>query len=239
MTAGAESEALYAFNKETGEQLWKTDASSLSGTYSTPQIAKNSEGEYELLLSVTRETWSLNPANGKLKWYAETRVDTAACPGLVVNDGIVYVIGGRGGGRTAIRLGGADDVSEKNVLWSESGGSYVPSPVLHEGHLYWINDSGVANCVDAKTGKQVGRKRIGGRFYGSVVLIDGHLYAVSRFDGTYVFEATPEFKQVAHNKLADKSDFSGSPAVSDGQLFIRSEESLYCIEAAATESKPE
>ena len=115
------------------------------------------------------------------------------------------------------------------MIWSESGGSYVPSPVYHQGHLYWINDSGIASCVDAKTGKQVNRKRFDGKFYSSVVLIDDKIYAVSRFDGTYVLKATPEFEQIALNKLSDESDFSGSPAVSDGQLFIRSEESLYCI----------
>ena len=86
-------------------------------------------------------------------------------------------------------------------------------------------------CVDAKTGKEVTKKRIGGQFYASVVLINDKLYALSRFDGTYVLEATPELTQLAHNRLSDKSDFSASPAVSDGQLILRSDKNLYCIEA--------
>ncbi len=175
--------------------------------------------------------WSLNPDTGKLKWYAETKVDMNAVPSPIAQDGICYVVGGRGGGRAAIRLGGDDDVTESNVLWSTAGGSYVPSPVLHNGHLYWINDSGIAYCVDAKTGDEVAKERLGGRFYASVVLIEDKLYAVSRFDGTYILEATPELTQVAHNRLSDKSDFSGSPAVSDGQLILRSDKYLYCIEA--------
>ncbi|MCH7729127.1 MAG: PQQ-binding-like beta-propeller repeat protein [Planctomycetes bacterium] len=229
VTAGAESESMRAFDKATGKEIWKTEAGSLSGTYSTPLITTNSEGVEELLLSVRYELWSLNPATGKLKWYAETKVDTAACPTLIAHEGIAYVIGGRSGGRTAVRIGGKKDVTDTNVLWSESGGSYVPSPVLHKGHLYWVNDSGVALCVDAKTGKQVGRKRLGGRFYASVVLIKDKLYAVSRYGGTYVLKADPSFEQIALNKLSDNSDFSGSPAVSDGQLFIRSDKNLYCI----------
>ena len=67
--------------------------------------------------------------------------------------------------------------------------------------------------------------------YASVVLISDKLYAVSRFTGTYVLEATPELKQIAHNTLADESDFSASPAVSDGQLILRSDKYLYCIQA--------
>jgi len=231
VTAGAESESIRAFNKKTGEEVWKTEAGSLSGTYSTPLIVQNADGEDEMLLSVTSELWSLNPATGKLMWYAETPVDTAACPTIVASDGIAYVIGGRRGGRAAVRITGKGDTTETGVVWSETGGSYVPSPVLHDGKLYWINDSGIASCIDAKTGEQLGRNRIGGKFYASIVLVGDKLYAVSRFDGTYVFKLGPDFEQIAVNKFADESDCSASPAVSDGQLFIRSDESLYCIEA--------
>ena len=230
VTAGCESGTILGLDKKTGKELWKSNADSLSQSYSTPRIVKNAEGEDELLISVAYELWSMNPANGKLRWYAETKVDTAACPGLVTAEGVVYVVGGRGGGRTAVRIGGKGDVSESNVVWSESGGSYVPSPVLHKGHLYWINQDGIAFVVDAKTGKQVTRKRMGrGRFYSSVTLVNDKLYAVSRFDGAYVLKATPELEQVALNKLSDDSDFSSSPAMSDGQLFIRSDKALYCI----------
>ena len=229
VTAGSESESVRAFNKKTGEEVWKTEASSLSSTYSTPLIVTNANNDAELLLGVVYELWSLNPTNGKLNWYAETRVDTAACPSVLAHDGVAYIVGGRSGGRAAVRIGGKGDVTDDNVLWSESGGSYVPSPILRNGHLYWINDRGIAICVDAKTGEEVARKRLGGRFYASAVLIDDKLYAVSRFDGTHVIEATPEFSQIASNKFSDDSDFSASPAVSDGQLFIRSDKTLYCI----------
>ena len=231
VTAGAESESMRAFDKKTGKEIWKTDAGSLSGTYSTPLIATGSNDDEELLLSVTNELWSLNPANGKLKWYAETKVDTAACPAVIAYDGVAYAIGGRSGGRTAVRMGGKNDVTDSHVLWSEGGGSYVPSPVLYKGHLYWVKDNGIAICVDGKTGKQVASSRLGGKFYASVVLINDKLFVVSRFDGTYVLNADPKFEQIALNKLSDDSDFSGSPAVSDGQLFIRSETNLYCIAA--------
>ncbi len=231
ITAGAESESIRALDKRTGEELWKAEGASLSRCYCTPLIVKNREGEDELLISAPYEVWSLNPDTGKLKWYAETKVDINAVPSPITQDGICFVIGGRSGGRAAIRLGGKGDVTETNVLWSTTVGSYVSSPVLHNGHLYWVNDRGIAFCVDAKTGKEVARKRIGGQFYASAVLIKDKLYAVSRFDGTYILEATPELTQVAHNRLSDESDFSGSPAVSDGQLILRSDKYLYCIEA--------
>jgi len=230
VTAAAESESVRALDKKTGKEIWKTEASTLSRCYCTPKIVKNEQSEDELVFSVPNEVWSLNPDNGKLKWFAETRVDLNAVPSAVTEDGIIYVIGGRSGGRAAIRTGGKNDVTTSEVLWSMNGGSYVASPVLHQGHLYWLDDRGIAHCVDAKTGEEVSRKRTGGQFYASAVLIHNKLYAVSRFDGTYVLEATPELNQVANNKLSDESDFSGSPAVSDGQLILRSDNYLYCIE---------
>jgi outer membrane protein assembly factor BamB len=234
VTAGAESRTIRAFDKKTGKEVWKTKAvRPLSRCYSTPAIVKNAKGEDELLISVPFEVWSLNPVDGQLKWYAETGVDAPVCPSVISGDGIAYVIGGRRGVRAAVRVGGKGDMTKKNVIWATNGGAYVPSPVLHAGHLYWVADSGIVQCVDAKTGKQVQRKRIRDRFYASVVLIQDKLYAVSRFGGTYVLKATPELEQIAHNKLDDKSDFSASPAVSRGQLFLRSDRFLYCIEAGA------
>lgn len=231
VTAGSESESIRALDRKTGKEVWKTEAASLSKSYSTPIIVKNSDGDDELLLSVPYEIWSLNPASGKLKWYAETRVDTGACPVLVAGGGIVYAVGGRSGGRTAVRIGGKDDVTSSNVVWSKTGGAYVPSPVLYDGHLYWVTDRGVVNCVDVMTGEEAGRARLGGQFYASITLINKRLYAVSRFEGTHILEANPELKTIAQNRLNDDSDFSASPAVSHGELFLRSDSSLYCISA--------
>ena len=231
VTAACESRSIRALTKSTGKELWKAESVALSKVYTTPVIAKNKDGVDELLVSACDELWSINLKTGKVKWYAATKVDTAPVPSPVVADGVVYAIGGRSGGRTAITIGGKGDMTKTNVLWSLSGSSYVPSPVIYKGHLYWVDDKGVAVCVDTKTGKIVEQKRLGGKFYASVVLIQGKLYALSRYDGTYVLEASPKLTRLAHNKLSDKSDASGSPAVSDGQLFLRSDKCLYCIEA--------
>lgn len=231
VTAGSESASIRAFDRKTGKEVWKASGGSLGGSYSTPSIIKNKDGEDELVISVPQELWGLNPMTGKLKWYAETMVDTGACTSVVFDGDIAYVIGGRTGGRTAVRVGGEKDVTRSHVLWSKRGGTYVPSPILHEGHLYYASGSGTIVCVDAKTGTEVASKRLGGAYYASPVLVDGKLYAVSRFNGTYVVEASPKLTQLAANRLTDGSDFSGSPAVSNGQLFIRSDNYLYCIEA--------
>jgi len=235
VAANSESSTLYGFDRKTGKQVWKENAGSLRSNYSTPSIFKNKDGEDELLVSVTNEIWGMNPATGKLKWYLTgTRAEPAACTNLVGGDGVVYSVAGGGprpGGHIAFKVGGKNDVSSSNTIWSKGGGSYVGSPVLYKGHLYWVDQRGTAHCVDAKTGEEVEKKRVGGEHYASVAVINGKLYAVSRYSGTYVLEASPKLTEIAHNELGDKSDFSGSPAVSDGQLFLRSDKFLYCIAA--------
>lgn len=232
VTAGNESSTFWAFDKKTGNEVWKAPAESLGNSYATPLIASAKDGNEELLFAVPGEVWSMNPKTGKLNWYADSPATGGVCSSLVAEDGITYVVAGGGFGRpgaAAIRLGGKKDVSKSNVLWTKSIGSYVPSPVLYKEHLYWVNDRGVAVCVDAKTGKEVKSRNLNAQFYASVIVINGKLYAVSRFDGAYVLEASPELTSIAHNELGDDSDFSGSPAVSDGQLFIRSDDNLFCI----------
>ena len=62
------------------------------------------------------------------------------------------------------------------------------------------------------------------------LIADGRLYYVSRNRGTFVVAAKPKFELLAHNKIEDdKSVFNGSPAVSGGRLFLRSDKYLYCI----------
>lgn len=229
VTAASESESIRAFNKDTGEQAWKVEAAALNKSYATPVIATTDKGTDELLMPVVGELWGLDPATGTFKWYCEARTDTAQCPCVVVADGVAYCLGGRSGGRTAIRIGGKDDVTSTHQVWTSNAGSYVPSPVVKGDHIYWINDNGIVTCVDRHTGKEVNKKRLRGQVYASILLIRDKLYAVTRYQGTFVLEATPELKQLAHNTLTDRTDHSASPAVADGQLFIRSDQALYCI----------
>ena len=94
-------------------------------------------------------------------------------------------------------------------------GPTSPHHLIHEGHLYWVNDRGIAHCVDAKTGKVVFQKRLSGapQVYASAVLAAGKLYVVSREAGTFVLAAKSEFEQLAHNELkSDSSVFNASPA---------------------------
>lgn len=72
--------------------------------------------------------------------------------------------------------------------------------------------------------------RGGGDDYASPVVAGGKIYITTNAGIVHVVEAGPEFKLVASNDLsADNSGFGATPAISDGQLFLRSHSHLYCI----------
>ena len=240
INAAEEGRSVLALDKLTGKEVWKTEVNSLELSFVTPVLVECAGGRSDLALAVPGEMWGLNPATGKLRWFAQTGITGNVSPSVVAADGVVYATGGYPRqGTIAVLAGGKGDVTQTNVLWSSQSASYVPSPVVYHGHLYVVSDQGSALCLEANTGKLVYKERLpgvsGGKpFYASVVLADGHLYATSRRTGTFVMQADPAFALLAQNKLAgDDTDFNGTPAIAGRQIFLRSNRFVYCIESGA------
>ena len=84
-------------------------------------------------------------------------------------------------------------------------------------------------CLDAKTGKEIyGRQRLrSGTYSASPVLADGKIYVTNEDGVTSVVKAGPAFQLLAENEVDDY--ILSSPAISDGQIFIRTTKFLYCI----------
>lgn len=232
VNASIEGAAVVGLDGMTGQEVWKAPFSGYGGSWSTPILVDLEDGRKDLVVAVTDEVWGLNPETGKLRWHAITDQGRPICPSVVAKDGVVYAIGGRRGKATAIRAGGKGDVTKSHVLWTANVGSYVTSPVIHEGNLYWVSDRGIAHCVDRKTGQVVFKKRLSGarQVYASAILAGGKLYVVSREAGTFVLAAQSEFAQLARNQLrSDSSIFNASPAVDRDRLLLRSDQFLYSI----------
>lgn len=237
VNAAEESQSLRGIDSRTGREVWRAEASGLSLAYGTPAIVRLADGREELVIAVPEEVWGLDPATGKIRWHATHALTGNVSPSVVADGDVVYVFGGfRSAGSLAVRAGGSGDVTKTHVLWTSRTSSYVATPLVHEGHLYWIDDRGQAFCVDARTGEQVYRERVAGiaasgrPVYASPVLAGGRIIVPSRWSGTFVLPAEPRYEILAHNTLAgDDSDFSGTPAVADGRLYLRSGRFLYCV----------
>ncbi len=255
VTASAESEALVGLDKKTGKEVWRQEAQGFNGTWGTPVLVEVGESRVDLVLAVPYEVWGFNPDTGKLRWYCDGIEASSICSSVVAHDGIVYAVesGREGGGAVAVRVGGKGDVSKSNVVWSTRDRGRIGTPVFFEDRLFWVS-SKTANCLDAKTGDKVyqsrlsggsstsgrqanaggaGRRRFGGgggQDYSSPVVADGKMYYSTRGGDTYVVALGEKFEQLAKNRFdSDDGDFSATPAITDGQIFIRSSNTLYCV----------
>ena len=157
-------------------------------------------------------------------------------PAAATVGGMIYLFGGyRSSGSMAIDLAGNEEFSKSNIAWTSRNTSYVATPVLLDGRFYWIDDRGIFYCTDAQTGELVFRERVkgmgGGRpVYASPIAIGGKVYLQTRESGLYVIQPSDKLEIIAQNQFeSDKSVFNATPAVDNGQLFLRSDKRLYCI----------
>lgn len=236
VNAGEEGRAIFAIDKKTGEQKWKAPGAALELAYGTPVVAKLTDGSEELLISAVGELWSIFPETGKLKAYKSLNLTGNITPSIVFKNDVAYTFGGYPSTvGQAIKVGGTKVLPESDVVWSTRIGSYVPTPLLYENHLYWVTDRGQAICLKADSADKVYQERLrglktGGRpFYASPVYADGKIIVPSRKSGIFVFAAKPEFEQIAVNQFDDDSEFNGTIAISESKLYIRSNEYLYCV----------
>ena len=241
VNAAEESAAVYALDGATGEEIWKAEAGSLTQSYATPRLAEV-DGRRQVILAVPGELWGLSEETGKLIWYAESPQPGNVSPTPAIDNGVAYLVGGRPGGSSAIRLGGTGDVTESNVVWTGSESSYVPSPVVAQTggglRVFFVSDKGIATCLDAATGEVVKERRIarGGGFlgmavYASTLLAGDRLYCVSRTGGAFVLAADDEMQTLAENRIeSDESQFNASPVAVGDRLYLRSDRRLYAID---------
>lgn len=231
VNASVESQSLIAFEKTTGKEKWR--AGGIRESWNTPILVQAKDGKTELVVAIMGKVLGFDPATGQQLWGCATDIGWYMVPSLVSHNDVVYCIGGRnGGGALAVRAGGRGDVTRTHRLWAIKKGSNVPSPVFHEGHLYWINETdSIAYCVEAASGRIVYGERIprGGQVYASALLADGRIYHVDRAGRTHVIAAKPKFELLATNELRDRSMFNATPVAIDGKLYIRSDKALYCI----------
>ncbi len=226
VNASVESRSLIALDKRTGKEVWRAD--NVRSSWNTPVFVDVPDRGTEMVLSASAKVIGLNPDTGKQLWHADV-FSGYVCPSVVAQDGVIYALQRV---LVAIRAGGQGDVTKTHVLWETKRGATVPSPVFYKGHIYWARN-GAAYCVDAKTGESVYQERLqpgSGTIYASPVIADGKIYYVSQQKGTYVVQAGPKFKQIAHNTFADdNSRTNASPVVSNGQLLLRTDKAIYCL----------
>jgi outer membrane protein assembly factor BamB len=133
----------------------------------------------------------------------------------------------------AVKAGGSGDVTETRRLWQHpKTRQRIGSGVIHENHVFILNDPGIAECFELQTGKLVWEERLKGPAprsdnWSSMVASNGRLYVINQGGDAFVLRAAPRFEVLATNSLGETT--IGSMAVSDGEIFIHTHQALWCI----------
>lgn len=211
----------------TGKEVWKADRPGLFRSWSTPILVQRAGSTRELIVNAQEELRGYDPDTGKPLWRVTGMTDWVT-PSPVFGNGLIFATSGKAGPVLAVKPGGQGDVSKSQVAWrKETGGPYVCSPVLYGDHLYVHRDDGVLTCFEAKTGKEIYQERLAGKFIASSVAGDGKIYLTNEDGVTYVLKAGPTFQVLSRNPLKEYT--LASPAISGGNLFLRTEKHLWCL----------
>jgi outer membrane protein assembly factor BamB len=222
---------IVALDKRSGKELWRVNRDEGS-SWSTP-LAIDHGGRKQVIVAATKKVRSYDPQDGKVLWEA-AGLGANVIPVPVHQNGVVYVMSGYRDPRLmAIKLGKPGDLTgSDSILWSQTRGlAYTTSPVLHDNKLYIATDNGMLSALNATTGEpHYAQARLPKAYNvkASPVGANGKLYLATEDGDVVVVRMGDKFEVIATNTLADQV-FIATPVIAGGELFLRSQNKLFCI----------
>jgi len=228
---------LMKLDKKTGKTIWRTERPTKAiqespDAYTTPALLRH--GTVTEIVTTGGDTVTgHDPASGKELWRVEgLNPDKDPWYRIIASPlvaGGLVIAPTRVRPMLAIRPGGRGDVTTTHVAWSFARGPDVPTPVSDGTLLYTVDDRGIVHALDVRTGAVVyGPERLKPAIYSaSPTLADGKIYVTNEDGLTSVFRAGPKFEVLAENASGEYT--LSTIAVSNGQLFLRTEKHLYAI----------
>ena len=219
---------LVALSRDDGRTLWHVKRTHQGISYSAPLI-RELAGRMQLIQCGDRCVTSFDPETGKQLWTVDgPSQEFVATPTYSENAGLVFVSSSWPKQvLLAIRPDGSGDVTGTHVAWSDNKGApYVPSLIVAGDFLLTVNNGGTAFCYEAATGKVLWQQKLG-RHHASPVLIDGLVFFINDDGQVNVVKPGTAFERVAKYELGESC--YASPAISDGQVFLRGFKHLFCI----------
>ncbi len=224
-------------SKANGRTIWRQERPTIAqrespDSYTTPAIVRTGNN-LELVITGGDAVTGHDVNTGKELWRADVLNPTNDLAYRIVASPVVHgeliIAPTRERPMVVMKPGGRGNVATSHVMWEFQNGPDVPTPVTDGTYVYVVNDRGIMWCLDAKTGKEVyGRERLRPSTYsGSFTMADGKLYITNEDGLTTVLRTGPKFEILAENDFADYS--LSSPAISDGQIFIRTTGALWAI----------
>jgi len=192
------------------------------------------DGRPELITCFPHRLVAYDPQTGQQLWVSKG-VGGSIYTSPVCGEGVAVArsSGLQDTSAVAVKLGGTGDVTESQRVWHlDRVASAVGSGVIFAGHIYSIDQNGIAQCTELQTGKKVWEERLRGSaartgVWSSPVLADGKIFVPNQAGDIFVLRASPEFELLATNFVGESTN--ASLAVSNGEIFLRTDQSLWCF----------
>jgi outer membrane protein assembly factor BamB len=240
-TPGGSKGTLAAFDKKTGDVLWRSTGITESAGYSS--IITAEVGGLKQYIQFTGESvFGVAPDTGKTIWRFVRKGRTAVIPTPICADNFVFITSGYGVGCNLVQLTRTGDgvLKPEEVYNNKNMTNHHGGVVLLDGKLYGYSDGKNWICQDFKTGEVVWSSRALGK--GSVTCAGACLYCYDERDGTVVLaEVNPKawvekgrFSLPETSKLRAKSGkFWTHPVVANGRLYLRDQDLIFCYDVKA------
>jgi hypothetical protein len=218
---------LVALEAATGQLRWKIDRQHKTRSYVTP-IIRQIDGRTQMILSGSKSVTSYDPRDGKLHWKIDGPTEQFVAS-LVYNGRLLFLTAGYPEHHMlAIDPRGSGNVTQTHIRWrTREACSYVPSPVAVGEYFLVVSDNGIGSCFVAETGERLWKERLGPHYSASLVTAGGLAYFLADDGVMKVIRPGTKLDLLATNELGEYC--FASPAISQGNLFLRGEQHLFCI----------
>jgi outer membrane protein assembly factor BamB len=227
---------LAAFDVRSGKPVWRTTRDE-PPSWGTPNVVEVG-GRAELVANGSRFIRGYDPLTGKELWRLGPNSEITV-PTPFAADGLIFVANGYRPIQPiyAVLPGASGDISPKEgggpgayLAWETKKGSpYLPTPIVYGSLFYACTNQGILTAYEARTGKQVYKRRLGGPggYTASPVAADGRIYFTCEDGEVRVVKAGPEFELLAVNPVGEPC--LATPAISDGLLIMRSRNTVFAF----------
>lgn len=243
--------SLHALDKRTGAKRWSVplpeeppserfdgfagQSDGRLGNFGTPLVVA-SGGRSEIVLPVANKLRAFAADDGHALWTCDG-MNPLIYTSPSVGEGRIVSMGGFFGSTICIEPGGKGDVTGKRLFYEQRHKKHrIGSPIIRDGHIYLSATEGFAQCLRLSTGELLWEERLKASgsdpaTWGSMVLAGDRLYVSNHSGDTLVLRAAPKFEMLSSNPVGELSN--STPALSDGQVFLRTQSALYCIAEGA------
>lgn len=222
---------MVVLDKNSGKEIWRVNRDEKTN-WAAPLVV-DYKGQKQIVVSAVNKVRSYDFETGKVLWEC-AGLGANTIPQPVRQDDLIFAMSGyQQPNLLAIRLGRQGDLTGTDAIaWSQTrGNSYTASPVIYDNKLYVLTDNGMVSCYNARTGEPYYHQTRLPKTYSfksSPVGANGKLYLASENEDVVVLKMGEKFEVLATNTMTDQM-FIATPAIYGGELFLRSQNRLYCI----------